>query len=93
MFCWCALLLLLVDGNSEGELLFMSMKVVFGQKGGLSNIIVVAFICMDMHYYGVSLKEACCLVQKGGLVAFPKIRRGLGAHKGRSLVHKGGPGS
>lgn len=65
----------------------MSIHVVYNQKGVLNIVIVIALIGITYIFCVVSLIEACSLVQKeGGLVAYPKLRRGLGAHEGGSWV-------
>lgn len=71
------------------------MHVVYGQKGVVSFIIVVALICMDMYHCVVSLKEACLLVQKGGIMACPKLkRRDWSLERGEGVMGlEGGPGS
>lgn len=51
------------------------MHVVYGLSWAISIVVIVELIYIDMHYYVVSLKVACSLVQKGGLVACPKLRR------------------
>lgn len=69
----------------------MSMHVVYGHKGSVSIIIVVALICMDMHHCVVSLQKTCLLDQNGGLVAYRKFRKGSELRKGVSWVQKGPP--
>lgn len=83
-----------MDSNSEGGITIVCQCMLFIViRGVVSIIIVIALICMEVHHCVMSLKEASSLVQKEGLVACHKFRRGLGAQKGMIMGVEGGPGS
>lgn len=52
------------------------------RRGVVYIIIVVALICMDIHHCVISLKDTCLIVQKGGLVACPELRKGAHGFRG-----------
>lgn len=39
---------------------------IMARRGITNIVVVVALICIGMHHYVVSLKEACMLDQKSG---------------------------
>lgn len=66
----------LLDSNSEGGITILCKFTFFMvRRGAISIVNIVALICIDMHQYFMSLKKTCSLVQNGGLVACPKLRR------------------